>query len=591
MRLNQPPGDGDTVPPPRIHRESLAPGARLDEFDIIRAIGIGGFGAVYLARDRILEREVAIKEFLPAQLACRGTGQHVTVREPSLAGIYAEGLRSFVHEARLLAQINHPAIIKVHRFWEANGTAYMAMPFVRGPTLRDARRAMSRPPDEAWLRGLLSPLLDALETLHAHGIYHRDIAPDNILLPAPGAPVLLDFGAARQLVGGHTRTLTAVLKPSYAPIEQYAESSALRQGPWTDLYALGAVVSFMLNAAAPPPSTVRAVEDDDPSSSWSDDMPGVSSTFVAAIRWALAVRPQDRPQTVAELRDAIEGRLQPRRPQRAANTIRHESPSTSGEAAATPAVPPQDPITEPARGSPYRSQARDAAPPSLRGTPSHAGTVREPSTWDTTLQLRSRGADGPSLAFATALQQRAGPPAWLLACAAGAACIVVAAGMAVLFGVRGAEPALDTWRELARQAAPDLQARADQLLRMTTDDEPAAPRLAPASDEIDKPAPAQALPPPPAPETVAMPALAHALATDAGDKSVRGGAPHARATAHHRRHARAALDPHAACADRGFFMAAICVHLRCVEPAYARHPSCVAMRKREHEHAQEMVRR
>ena len=117
--------------------------------------------------------------------------------------------------------------------------------------------------DEAALRALLLPLLEALILLHASAVYHRDIAPDNILMPADGSdPILLDFGAARRAIGDRTQTFTAILKPSYAPIEQYAESTALRQGPWTDVYALGAVVHYLLTGQPPPPATARAVVDD-----------------------------------------------------------------------------------------------------------------------------------------------------------------------------------------------------------------------------------------------------------------------------------------------------------------------------------------
>jgi tRNA A-37 threonylcarbamoyl transferase component Bud32 len=228
----------EAFPPDRLggranrNRESLAAGTRLDGFEILRIIGSGGFGTVYLANDRTLDRDVAIKEYLPAQIAFRARGMHVAVRSPELAAAYAGGLKSFINEARILARFSHPAVVEVHRFWEANGTAYMVMPYVRGPTLRELRRSMKAPPTEAWLRSVLDPLLDALAMLHAEGIYHRDIAPDNVLLPTLHEPVLLDFGAARRVIGDRSHSITAVLKPSFAPIEQYAEANALRQGPW-----------------------------------------------------------------------------------------------------------------------------------------------------------------------------------------------------------------------------------------------------------------------------------------------------------------------------------------------------------------------
>ena len=291
-----------------MNRSALRPGTRLGELEILRVLAIGGFGIVYLARDHTLDREVALKEFLPWRLASRTSGERVTVRSSADADTFAVGLNSFVNEARLLARFSHPAMVKVYRFWEANGTAYMAMPYLCGPTLKDVRSSLSEAPTEAWLRSVIEPLLDALAMLHAEGIYHRDIAPDNVVLTDAGAPVLLDFGAARHLIGDRTQSLTAVLKPNFAPIEQYAESKQLRQGPWTDLYALGALVAYLLDGLPPPASTARAIHDEmEPLGE--RRIAGVSPVFLSAFDWALAVRPQDRPQSVAELRTALSGRM------------------------------------------------------------------------------------------------------------------------------------------------------------------------------------------------------------------------------------------------------------------------------------------
>jgi hypothetical protein len=215
-----------------------------------------------------------------------------------------------VNEARLLAKFDHPSLVKVYRFWEDNATAYMVMPYLQGRTLREVRRSMGAPPDEAWVRGVLLPVMGALETLHRDGVYHRDIAPDNIMLPLEGPPVLLDFGAARRVISDRTQSLTAILKPSYAPIEQYAEMTAMRQGPWTDIYALGAVVHFLLRGAPPSPATARALQDE-LATLWGATFAGASPRFLAAIDWALAVRPQERPQSIDALRAVLEGRAEP----------------------------------------------------------------------------------------------------------------------------------------------------------------------------------------------------------------------------------------------------------------------------------------
>lgn len=290
--------------------DALAPGTRLGELEVLRILGVGGFGIVYLARDHSLERDVALKEYMPASLARRGDNAQITVRSASFADTYAIGLRSFVNEAKLLARFDHPSLVKVYRFWEGNGTAYMVMPYLQGNTLRDVRRTMSQPPSEAWIRTLLDRVLGALEVMHREEVYHRDIAPDNILITPQGLPILLDFGAARRVISDRTQTLTAILKPSYAPIEQYAEMTQMRQGPWTDLYALGAVVHFLLKGTPPLPATARLVQDETTPLEMAPAL-GVSPRLLSVIDWAMALKPQDRPQDVASLRAALEGRIDP----------------------------------------------------------------------------------------------------------------------------------------------------------------------------------------------------------------------------------------------------------------------------------------
>ena len=242
-------------------RNALPPGTRLDEFEIIGLIGEGGFGIVYLAHDHALQRRVALKEYLPASLAARTGRLTVTVLSEQDATTFQQGMQSFVNEARLLAQFDHPSLVKVYRFWEANGTAYMVMPYYEGPTLREALRELKTPPDEYSLKRLLSDLLDALSVLHAARCVHRDIAPDNILVLAGGRPLLLDFGAARRVIGDRGQALTVILKPGYAPVEQYADAGTMEQGPWTDLYALAAVAYLAITGEPPPASVARMISD------------------------------------------------------------------------------------------------------------------------------------------------------------------------------------------------------------------------------------------------------------------------------------------------------------------------------------------
>lgn len=293
------------------HADALAPGTRLAEFELLGVLGVGGFGMVYQAFDHSLQRPVAIKEYLPAALAGRGQDGAVIVRDPAGQSAFATGLQSFVAEARLLAQFDHPSLVKVFRYWEGNQTAYMVMPLYRGMTLQAARTQMRSPPTEAWLRKVLWAVLGALKTLHHGSAVHRDVSPDNIFLQDSGPPVLLDLGAARHAIGGKTQDLTDALKLSYAPLEQHAKDPDMRQGPWTDLYALAAVVHGLLCNKPPLPATFRVVRDRLPPFArvartvQEQFGQAYSPAFVQAMGQALAIAPKERPQTVAALVQAM----------------------------------------------------------------------------------------------------------------------------------------------------------------------------------------------------------------------------------------------------------------------------------------------
>jgi serine/threonine protein kinase len=283
---------------------ALPVGVSLQEFEITGVLGEGGFGIVYLARDRLLGREVAIKEYMPASLAARGTDRGVVVRSRSHEQTFAAGLQSFISEARLLAQFKHPALVEIFRFWEQNGTAYMAMPFYRGPTLKQYLKANPQLVNEAWLRKLLLPLLDGLEHLHQANCFHRDIAPDNILILDNGQPLLLDFGAARRIVGEVTAGLTVILKPGYAPVEQYADDASIAQGAWTDVYGLAAICFFAVTGQVPPASVTRLMRDPMTPLA-SRPISGYSKQLLFGIDRGLSVKPENRPQSIAEFKTLL----------------------------------------------------------------------------------------------------------------------------------------------------------------------------------------------------------------------------------------------------------------------------------------------
>jgi serine/threonine protein kinase len=286
-------------------QQALPAATRLGELEITELIGEGGFGIVYLAYDHSLQRNVAVKEYLPASLAMRTASDSVSINSERNRETFHAGLRSFINEARLLAKFDHPSLLKVYRFFEANGTAYMVMPYYEGATLKQAVQQMGRPPEEAWLKSLLIQLLEALSVLHNEQCYHRDIAPDNILLLKGDRPLLLDFGAARRVIGDMTQALTVILKPGYAPIEQYAEAPSMRQGPWTDLYALASVVYFAITGHAPVPAVARMMSD--PLTPLAQAAAGqYSDAFLRGMDAALALKPEDRPQNIAEFRRLLD---------------------------------------------------------------------------------------------------------------------------------------------------------------------------------------------------------------------------------------------------------------------------------------------
>ncbi len=293
-------GTGTGSPPadPQEQPHPLGVGHRLDEFELLEVIGEGGFGIVYRAYDHSLLREVAIKEYMPSMLARRVGDNSVHVRSERLTATFEAGLRSFINEARTLAQFSHPALVRVHRFWESNSTAYMAIQLYKGRTLRRLADETPHKVTETWLLGMLGPLLGALETLHRSQCFHRDIAPDNIFIQQDDLPVLLDFGAARKSIADLVDEVAVMVKSGYSPIEQYADDNTLLQGPWTDLYALGAVLYRAVTGSPPPSAVVRSVQDAYvPLSSMGRT--DLSPAFCAAVDHTLAVHSKDRTQTVA----------------------------------------------------------------------------------------------------------------------------------------------------------------------------------------------------------------------------------------------------------------------------------------------------
>ena len=278
---------------------ALPQGHRFQEYELVRVLGFGGFGMTYLGFDHNLDKAVAIKEYLPSDIATR-TGDNSVVPQANLfRDDFEWGLERFLDEARALARFDHRNIIKVHRFFEAHGTAYIVMEYAEGETL-SAFLERKGTLKEAELKAILYLLLDGLEVVHRADFLHRDIKPGNIIIrDEDNSPVLLDFGSARQAIGARSRSVTSIITPGYAPIEQY--SSRGDQGPWTDIYALGGVCYRALTGEVPNDATDRVRNDPlIPVSERCADQ--ASAEFLSAMDWALVVDGGDRPQGIAEWR-------------------------------------------------------------------------------------------------------------------------------------------------------------------------------------------------------------------------------------------------------------------------------------------------
>ena len=281
---------------------ALPQGHRLQEYELVRVLGFGGFGMTYLGFDHNLDKAVAIKEYLPSDIATRTADRSVAPQASEFRDDFQWGLERFLDEARTLARFDHRHIIKVHRFFEAHGTAYIVMEYAEGETL-SAHLERKGTLSEAELKGILYPLLDGLEVVHGADFLHRDIKPGNIVLrDLDGSPVLLDFGAARQAIGAKSRSVTSIVTPGYAPIEQY--SSRGHQGAWTDLYALGGVCYRALTGQVPDDATDRVRND--PLVPVAQRCAGrASGAFLSAVDAALSVDEGDRPQSVETWRAAL----------------------------------------------------------------------------------------------------------------------------------------------------------------------------------------------------------------------------------------------------------------------------------------------
>jgi serine/threonine protein kinase len=279
---------------------ALEAGHSIFEYRIDRVLGGGGFGITYLAQDVNLQLPVAIKEYFPSGVAVRATDKSVQVRSSEGQDQFDWGLDRFIEEARALASFRHPNIVRVLRYFKENGTAYIVMEYESGDPLKYWLRKQQGL-DQQGLLKLVYPLLDGLDTVHQLHFLHRDIKPDNIYIRADGSPVLLDFGAARRVSAD--MDMTNIVSPGFAPFEQYHSKG--NQGPWTDLYSLGAVMYWITTGKQPLESASRVREDSMPAAGQLANSAVFGAQLLQTIDWAMAPNEKARPQSVDELRRAL----------------------------------------------------------------------------------------------------------------------------------------------------------------------------------------------------------------------------------------------------------------------------------------------
>lgn len=323
---------------------TLPSGTRLQEYVIEHVLGRPGrFGITYLARDTAHERMVAVKEFFPAEFV-RREGEQMLPRSAEVQSAVRWGLLAFINEARVLLRMEHPSLIRVHRVFEDNGSAYFVMDYLPGQHLGHLLEQQGRL-SETRILDILTPVLEALEEAHAEGFLHRDIKPPNIFFREDGAPVLMDFGAGQNAMRFKSRRIAESLTAGYAAPEEYTLSG--KQGPWTDIYALGAVAYCAITGRAPLDAAERKYA--------AAMVPAVQAgrnfygeALLQAVDWALRLEAPRRPQNIGEWRQALLGE--------------RSVPPLPGEAVAEPAAFEPAPAYRVPAAAPVSFAAPEPAP-------------------------------------------------------------------------------------------------------------------------------------------------------------------------------------------------------------------------------------
>jgi len=288
----------------------LKAGSALKHYRIIRVLGEGSFGITYLAQDSQLGIQVVIKEYFPNEFAIRADERTITAKTKS-ADAYRRGMQRFKEEAQTLARFNHPSIVKILAYFEENSTAYFVMEYEEGTDLSEYIKQHGTPFSQEEILSILMPVLEGLKEVHKHNFLHRDIKPGNILMRKNSTPVLIDFGASKLAIGEASRSITSMLTEGYAPLEQYS-TDIKRQGPFTDLYAIAAMMYKMITGEVPPSAQTRSFQllqgEGDPYRPLLELLPkGYEKSFLSTIDRALSMKSLERPQSVQAFQQSITG--------------------------------------------------------------------------------------------------------------------------------------------------------------------------------------------------------------------------------------------------------------------------------------------
>jgi serine/threonine protein kinase len=287
--------------------QPLPEGHQLQNYRILRVLASGGFSFVYLAHDEN-DTPVAIKEYLPASLALR-TGDAIEPKVPEeQAAAFRYGMKCFFEEGKALASLGHPNVVRVLNFFRANETVYLVMRYERGRTLQEhiqARRGALR---ESWIRSTFAALLMGLREVHTNKLLHLDIKPGNVYLRSDGTPLLIDFGAARQMLQGEAPSLPPMFTPGFASPEHHMDRAKL--GPWSDIYSVGATIYACVTASAPPSAEER-LEKDRMVPARKIGAGRYTSELLDTVDWCMRLEHLERPQSGFALQKVLLGEKEP----------------------------------------------------------------------------------------------------------------------------------------------------------------------------------------------------------------------------------------------------------------------------------------